>query len=130
MNGGVINLRIVMAAAEAIVTKYDRKKLARYGEHIEIIKHYARSLLHRMGFVKRKGTKAVKNMPNDFDKIETELINRVDKVKNDDSVPDLTGIRRDANLCRVGTGLSRPRTQVRYRSLELITRERKRFFCS
>lgn len=88
LNGGVINLRIVMAAAEAIVTKYDRKKLARNGGHIEITKHYARSLLRRMGFVKRKGTKAIKNLPNDFDEIKTEFINRVDKVKNDDSVPD------------------------------------------
>lgn len=41
-----------MAAAEAIVAKYDRKKLPRHGEHIEITKH-AKSLLRKMGLVKR-----------------------------------------------------------------------------
>lgn len=41
-----------MAAAEAIVTKYDKKKLPRHGEHIEITKH-AKSLLRKMGLVKR-----------------------------------------------------------------------------
>lgn len=50
---GVINLRTVMAAAEAIVAKYDRKKLPRHEEHIEITKHYAKSLLRKMGLVKR-----------------------------------------------------------------------------
>lgn len=29
-----------MAAADAIVTKVDRKKLARYGGHIDITEHY------------------------------------------------------------------------------------------
>lgn len=77
-----------MAAAKAIVTKYDRKKLARHGEHIEITKHYARSLLREMGLVKRKGTKDVRNLPNDFDENKTEIINKVDKVKNDHSVPE------------------------------------------
>lgn len=41
-----------MAAAEAIVTKYDKKKLPRHGEHIEITKR-AKSLLRKMGLVKR-----------------------------------------------------------------------------
>ena len=35
-----INQIIVMAAADAIVTKVDRKKLARYGGHIDITEHY------------------------------------------------------------------------------------------
>ncbi|CAC5408148.1 unnamed protein product [Mytilus coruscus] len=36
INGGVINARIVMAAAEAIVTKFARHRLERYGGHITI----------------------------------------------------------------------------------------------
>lgn len=57
-----------MAVAEAIVTK--KIKLARYGEHIEITKHYAISLLRRTDFIKRKNTKAGKNLPYDFAEIE------------------------------------------------------------
>lgn len=64
------------------------EKIVRYGGHIEITKHYARSLLRRMGFMKRKGTKAVKNLPSDFDEMKNEFINRVEKSKDDYSVPD------------------------------------------
>ncbi|CAC5368608.1 unnamed protein product [Mytilus coruscus] len=53
INGGVINARIVMAAAEAIVTKFARHRLERYGGHITITNSFAKSLLRRMGFVKR-----------------------------------------------------------------------------
>lgn len=35
-----INQIIVMAAADAIVTIVDRKKLARYGGNIDITEHY------------------------------------------------------------------------------------------
>ncbi|CAC5358497.1 unnamed protein product [Mytilus coruscus] len=54
INGGVINARIGMAAAEAIVTKFARHRLERYGGHITITSSFAKSLLRRMGFVKRK----------------------------------------------------------------------------
>lgn len=38
LSGGVVNSRILMAAAEAIVTKYAKHKLERYGGHIVITK--------------------------------------------------------------------------------------------
>ncbi|KAH3738073.1 hypothetical protein DPMN_044683 [Dreissena polymorpha] len=58
VQGGVVNVRTVTAAAEGIVLKNDRKKLQRFGGHITIEKSLARSVLRRMGFVKRKGTSA------------------------------------------------------------------------
>ena len=44
-----------------------RHKLQRYGGHINITKTFAISNLHRMGFVKRKGTKGVKHLPADLE---------------------------------------------------------------
>lgn len=41
-----------------------------------------------MGLSKRKGTIAVKNLQNKLDENKTEIINKVDKVKNDHSVRD------------------------------------------
>ena len=75
-SGGVINLRNVMAGAEAIVAKFDRNKLARFGSHIKLTKYLARSILRRMGFVKRKGTKAVKTLPSDFESIKCEFVKK------------------------------------------------------
>lgn len=56
--GGVVNARTVMAAAEGIMTKYARSKLQRYGGQVIIEASLARFVLRRMGYVKRKGTKA------------------------------------------------------------------------
>ena len=52
LSGGVINNRIVMAGAEAIMTKLAKHKLEKYGGHVTITKLFAKSLLKRMDFVK------------------------------------------------------------------------------
>ena len=49
-----------MAAAEGIVASRDQGLLAQHGGHIQITKTWARSLLTRMGYVKRKCSNAGK----------------------------------------------------------------------
>ena len=56
--GGVVLTRIAMAAARGIVLTCDRSLLVKFGGHVELIKHWAYSLLHRMKFVQRKVTTA------------------------------------------------------------------------
>ncbi|KAH3850438.1 hypothetical protein DPMN_092849 [Dreissena polymorpha] len=72
VQGGVVNVRTVTAAAEGIMMKNARQKLQRFGGNISIEKSLARSVLRRMGFVKRKGTKATEFMPTDFQTIQDE----------------------------------------------------------
>ncbi|CAC5413807.1 unnamed protein product [Mytilus coruscus] len=104
INGGVINARIVMAAAEAIVTKFARHRLERYGGHITITSSFAKSLLRRMGFVKRKGTKAVKHLPNDFDEIRQEYISKINNVREKHHIPDTLIINWDQTGCQLVPG--------------------------
>jgi len=52
-NGAVINIAIVMATAEGLVQHHDVSLLAKHGEPIAITKHWARSLMLRMHYVKR-----------------------------------------------------------------------------
>ena len=61
-NGAADSTRIVMSAAKGIVTKFARHRLSSYGGHIEISKTWARSLLRRMGYTQRKGTKGIKHL--------------------------------------------------------------------
>lgn len=51
---GVVNTLVVMGAAKGIMSYRDISKLSSHGGHIEITKTWAKSLLQRMGFVKRK----------------------------------------------------------------------------
>ena len=55
-NGGVVSARIVMAAAKGLLLSLNRGALAEYGGHINITRHWAYSLFHRMKFVQRKAT--------------------------------------------------------------------------
>lgn len=91
-----------MAAAEAIVAKYDRKKLPRHGEHIEITKHYAKSLLRKMGLVKRH--KSREKFAKIFWWNKNEFINSVVKVKKDHSVPDSLILNWDQTGCQLVPG--------------------------
>ena len=103
LNGCVINTRIVMAAIEAIVTKFAHNKLQRYGGHINITKSLARSILQCMGYVKRKGTKAVKHLPKDFEDIKAKHLEKVNKVVEEHRVQDSL-IIRDQTGCQLVPG--------------------------
>ncbi len=58
--GRVVNTAIVMAAAEGIMSARDVTKLSSHGGHIHITKTWAKSLLKRIGYVKRKCSNAEK----------------------------------------------------------------------
>ena len=58
--GGVVNTAIVMAAAVGIMSSRNVTVLKSHGGHVEITKSWAKSLLQRMGYVKRKCSNAGK----------------------------------------------------------------------
>ena len=47
----------------------------------------AQSFLRRHGYVKRKGTKAARKVPNDFDFIRMEFLAEVSKLVKDNEIP-------------------------------------------
>jgi hypothetical protein len=57
----VIKSQIVIAAAKGIIIGNDKTLLAENGGSIDISKTWAKSLLKRMNFVKRRGSTACKN---------------------------------------------------------------------
>ena len=61
--GGDVNTAIVMAAAVGIVSSRDVTKLSSNGGYVNITKTWAKSLLKRMGYVKRKCSNAGKISP-------------------------------------------------------------------
>ena len=103
MLGGVINKRIVMAAAQGIMQKFARNRLVQNGGHITITQAWAKSFLQRLGFTKRKGTKAVKKLPTDFATM-TAFIERVKAVTDEHSVPPELVLNWDQTGCSVVPG--------------------------
>ena len=70
MVGGVVNTTIVMAAAEGIVSARDPSKLRSHGGHIHFTKAWAKSLLKRAGYVKRKCSNAGKVSVAHFEELK------------------------------------------------------------
>ena len=58
---GVVTKFITMAAATAIVRKADRTLLGENGGPITITNNWAKSLMHMMNFVKRRGSLTASN---------------------------------------------------------------------
>ena len=71
--GGVVNTAIVMAAAEGISAK-DRSLLLQNGGHIEITQSWAKSLLLRMGYFRRKCSNAGKVSVVQFQELKENFI--------------------------------------------------------
>ena len=63
-----------MAAAEGIVASRDQGLLAQHGGHIQITKTWARSLLTRMGYVKRKCSNAGKVAVSRFLELQGDFL--------------------------------------------------------
>lgn len=98
--GGVVNHNIIVAAATGIVQYHNRAMLKEYGGTLSFDKPFTRSVMERMGYVKRKGTKAAKKLPPDFDEVKTSFIERVRNEVQDNAIPadliiafDQTGLR-------------------------------------
>ena len=55
-SGGVVNTAIAIGAARGIILKLNRTMLVENGGHVDQTKAWAKGLLGRIGYVKRRGT--------------------------------------------------------------------------
>ena len=82
--GGIITSQIVISAATGILKFHDKAFLSQ----IELTKTWAESLLNRMGFVRRKGTKTARSIPNDFERLKTDFHERIKSVIEEYEIPN------------------------------------------
>ena len=73
----MVTTSITMAATTAIVRKADRSLLAENRGHITITNNWAKSLLYRINFVKRRGSLTVKLTVVNFEAVKEQFINAV-----------------------------------------------------
>ena len=72
--GGVINTSVVVAMAMGIVSAKDPSLLHEKGGHLVITSSWAKSLLKRMGYVKRKSSNAGKVTLEDFEELKAVFL--------------------------------------------------------
>lgn len=88
-SGGSVSATIVVAAARGILLASDRSMLAEFGGHVELKRHWAYSLLKRMGFVRRKATTAKsKQSIAEFAELKRSFLADVVATVTMESIPD------------------------------------------
>ena len=72
--GGVITTSITIAAATAIVRRSDRNLLSENGGPITLTNNWAKSLLYRLNFVKRRGSSTAKMTVKNFEELKEQFL--------------------------------------------------------
>ena len=84
----MVNSEVAIAAAMGIVWKKNSNLLALNGGHIIFTRDWARSLLGRMNFVKRKANTKAKLAVADFIELKSQFISDIKAFKDLEEVPD------------------------------------------
>ena len=125
--GAVVNTSITIAVATGVVRKRDRFSLKENGGSLELTKSWAKSLLHRMGFVKRRGNTKCKVSVECFEALKSQFLEMSRRqLKCKRSLLNLSsiGIRRDLNssLCNLGRWSKEDHDEWNF--LELMTSDK------
>lgn len=100
--GGIVSPRIVMAAARGIVLTSNRSMLVEFGGNVELNRHWAYLLLHRMNFVQRKVTTAKsKHAIEDFDWLKEEFLDDVVATVEMEEIPSELILNWDQTRIRI-----------------------------
>jgi hypothetical protein len=81
--GGIVNRRIFMATGKGVLHKYGGTACAR---EEDLSKTWARSVLNRMDYVQRKGTKAARKVPDNLPDIHSEFHERIKSFVQENSI--------------------------------------------
>ena len=86
-SGGVINTAIMLAAVKGIVLATDANLLAENGGNINLKRDWAKRLLQRMGFVKRRASTKYKVTPAQFSVLKAQLLANIHTVISFEDIP-------------------------------------------
>ena len=87
---GIFNTAITVACGEAIVRKTDKTFLKENGGPIELTKVWAKSLLQRLNFVKRKAATSAKVEPSHFKELKEQFLLDVKAVVEMEDIPSIS----------------------------------------
>ena len=86
--GGVINRNIVLSLGFGVLSASDRSVLKKYGGPIDLTRTWAESIMQRMGYVRRKGTKAARKLPQNFDEQKADFLQCITNTVKKHKIPD------------------------------------------
>ena len=128
---GVVNTTVIVAAAMGFMLEKNKSALSEYGGHIKINSSYAKSLLHRMRFVKRKGTSSAKITPSEFESVKTAFLTEVSQKVSAGNIPDSFIFNWDHTALRLVPSSDWTMEMSRSKRVPIAgTEDKKRDYCT
>ena len=93
--GGVITGPLVIGLGNGVVSHHDRALLVQNGGHISLNRSWSESILRRINYVKRRGTKAARKIPLEFPVVKAEFLTRISNAVREHNIPDELVINMD-----------------------------------
>ena len=85
--GTPIGSSVVIAIGRGILLKHDKRSLEEFGGHIKLGKEWAKSVLRRMGYTKRRANSKSKVLPNDFIRMKEDYLMDIKAVVEMEEIP-------------------------------------------
>ena len=68
--------------------KRNKSLLPEFGGKLELSREWGRSVLNRLNFKQRKATKGIKHLPDEFENLKAEYLERIEKTVKTYDIPD------------------------------------------
>lgn len=118
--GGPVTSSIVMAVGRATVQKYDPKLLVENGGPLSLTSNWAKSLLYRMNYVKRRGCSTKKVMIHDFEGVKVNFLNDILAIVKMEDIPDNLVLNWDHTAISIVPGSQWTMAQKGAKRIEII----------
>ena len=86
-NGCPVNTAIVIATGQGIVKDYDSNLLSENGGHLTLTKDWAKYLLKKLSFVKRRSSSAAKVSVNNLNQLKSQFIFDIQSIVEMEEIP-------------------------------------------
>lgn len=67
---------------------YPKNRHIDHGGDVHLTRHWAASVMHRLGLVKRRGCLTTKPEITNYEELKTQYLGRIKKAVNDQNIPD------------------------------------------
>ena len=106
--GAVVSRSTVIAIGKGVVMRHNKFHLKEFGGHIDLTKHWAESILHRMKFVKRRGSTKVHVLGDTFEHIKRNFLSDIKTKVVMEDIPSQLIINWDQTGISIVPGSSFP----------------------
>ena len=90
-----IGTSVVIGTGRGILLKHNRTLLEEYGGTVTLDKEWAKSVLRRMGYTKRRANSKSRVLPSDFIKIKEDFLLNIKAVVEIEDIPEFLIINWD-----------------------------------